>query len=91
MGFCFKCQTEFRGKPARGDDCEKCRASLRCCMNCKHYDPKAYNGCNEPQAERVVEKDRGNFCDYFSANELKGPGDLGSAKNTLKKLDDLFK
>ena len=34
-------------------------------MNCDFYDAGAYNQCREPQAERVLEKEKGNFCDYF--------------------------
>lgn len=38
---------------------------MRCCRNCAHYDVGYNNQCREPQAERQVEKERGNFCDYF--------------------------
>jgi hypothetical protein len=60
-------------------------------MNCKHYDPKAYNSCNEPQADRVVDKERGNFCDFYSPKENRSATAAGSSNDTLKKLDDLFK
>lgn len=90
MGVCFKCGTAFAGKPARGDDCDKCRQALRCCMNCKHYDTKAYNSCKESQAERVVDKERGNFCDYFAPSEGKS-NSAGTKADQIKRLDDLFK
>ncbi|MBI5503382.1 MAG: hypothetical protein HY899_01165 [Deltaproteobacteria bacterium] len=56
----------FDGVVGRGARCQSCGADLRCCNNCRFYDASAYNECGEPVAERVVEKDRANFCDYFS-------------------------
>ena len=67
MTICFSCKKELDigGKPARGDVCPHCTADLRCCYNCGLHDEAAYNECRETQAERVVVKDRSNFCDYF--------------------------
>ncbi|MEO5340419.1 MAG: hypothetical protein H7837_07880 [Magnetococcus sp. MYC-9] len=31
------------------------------------YDPLCYNACREIQAERVVEKEQSNFCEFFKA------------------------
>lgn len=98
MGFvCFKCGSEAvsnsDGRVARKDECPKCRTDLHCCKNCKHYDTNSYNECRESQAERVVDKDRGNFCDYFSFRSGT-PGKTGAvdeAAAARKKLDDLFK
>ena len=33
------------------------------------FDPAVNNQCREPQAEWIVEKERRNFCDYFSLTE----------------------
>lgn len=64
----------FSGQPGRRDDCPKCHADVHACKNCKHYDPKAYNECREPSADRVQEKDRANFCDFFlGADPSAGP------------------
>ena len=43
----------------------KCRADLRVCLNCVHYDPRAAQQCRERRAEPVLEKYVGNFCEYF--------------------------
>jgi len=43
----------------------KCRADLRVCLNCTHYDPRVAHQCRERRAEPVLEKDVGNFCEYF--------------------------
>lgn len=50
---------------ARGDECPACGRDSRVCRNCQFFDITCYNECQEIQAERVVEKDRANFCDYF--------------------------
>ena len=52
-------------KVGRGDECPHCKRDLRCCRQCKFYDPNAYNECREVSADRVVDKERGNFCDYY--------------------------
>lgn len=79
------------GKAARGDECPNCHTDLHCCYNCTHYDRSAYNECREPQAERVVDKDRRNFCDYFRFAEDRKGGANTAADDAKKKLDDLFK
>ena len=94
--YCFKCSTSLilttGGKAARAEECPSCHADMHCCYNCVHYDRSAYNQCHEPQAERVVDKDRRNFCDYFRfAADRKSGSAVEAAASTKKKLDDLFK
>jgi len=60
----------FDGVVGRGARCERCGADLRCCDNCRFHDESAYNECGEPAAERVIDKDRANFCDYFSPTSV---------------------
>jgi hypothetical protein len=88
---CFNCKTELEFSStviSRSATCEKCDSDVRCCFNCKFYSANSYNECNEPIAERVVEKDRSTFCDYFSpGNNTRAT----EAKNALASLDDLFK
>ena len=92
--YCFRCQAEIQlaqdTPVGRKDECPKCRADLHVCLNCKHHDRTAYNECRESQADRVLDKDRSNFCDYFSFKE--GKSNFAAQNiNTLKQLDDLFK
>jgi hypothetical protein len=75
----------------RRDTCLHCGADLHCCLNCMFYDPAFNNHCREPQAERQVDKQAGNFCDYFSFR--RGP--RRAAAHTQKegaraRLDALF-
>lgn len=91
--FCFHCaeKLEVSQRVARTEECPKCLRDLHCCRNCIFYDANAYNGCREPQAERVVEKDRRNFCDYFKFVDLKTAPVIKKEEDPKKKLDDLFK
>ncbi|MBU0483498.1 MAG: hypothetical protein KKB30_03155 [Proteobacteria bacterium] len=91
MNKCFSCGNEVgTGKPGRGDTCPTCDADLRVCRNCKFFEQAVYNECAEPQAERVVDKERANFCDYFV---FGGEGQRAAASQqdeALKKLNALF-
>jgi len=51
--------------PGRTELCAGCRAELRCCLNCVAYDAAAAQQCRDRRAEPVLEKDRGNFCEFF--------------------------
>jgi hypothetical protein len=56
---------------------------------CKFYDVKVYNECHESNAERIVDKEKANFCDYFV---LSGGGSSGPSKDELvNAADALFK
>ena len=92
MKICHKCQKEiaddfFVGRQAQ---CPSCRSDLHCCLNCSFYEAGAYNDCRETQAERVLDKARSNFCDFFRFKESgKSSGAAGS--NIKDKLESLFK
>ncbi len=95
MRFCFHCRTEIllTGRIGRRELCPHCGRDLHACRNCRFYDPQAYNSCRESQAERVLDKDRGNFCDYFAYREGDGAPDGTPASGTSvrDKLASLFK
>jgi len=99
---CHNCghKTEVTDRPARADSCESCLADLRVCKNCRHYDPVSWNECRETSAERVTDKEKANFCDYFSLNKETdsssktdgSPADQTSSRDkALADLDKLFK
>ncbi len=95
MPVCFSCgaQLDVNGKPGRADTCPACDADVHCCSNCEFCDPGSYNECREPQAERVLEKGRSNFCDYFAFRPDPGnrvrTASASQARNN--PLDALFK
>jgi len=93
---CHACSAdlEFEDPIGRSQRCPRCGSDLRCCLNCRFHDIASYNDCAEPSAERVLEKDRGNFCDYFSpsgagAVEMMGKG--GASTDGLSELEKLFR
>jgi hypothetical protein len=75
----------------RRDVCLHCRADLHCCLNCAFHDPTHHNQCREPQAERQVEKQVGNFCEYFSFRHGRPPeGDAVGRDRARERLATLF-
>ncbi len=90
MPHCFHCKKELKGarRPGRGESCPFCGSDVKVCLNCRFYDPNSYNECREPVAERVVDKEKANFCEFF---ELGGTTAPGKKEDPLKDLKDLFK
>jgi len=93
---CHQCGKEVTvpklGALARKEECPHCSADLHVCRNCGFYDEGSYNQCRESQAERVVDKEKANFCDYFKFVDGTGQVRPGEKKtDNLKDLDDLFK
>ncbi len=66
IGKCWHCRRPL-GKVdyGRETDCLGCGKATRVCRNCRHYTRGRPDDCEEPMAERVMEKERANFCDYF--------------------------
>jgi hypothetical protein len=95
MPVCFSCdaQLDAGDKPGRADTGSVCDADVHCCCNCEFYDPGSYNECRETQAERVLEKDRSNFCDYFAFRQGTSgrPASGASPGSKHNPLDNLFK
>ena len=89
---CWSC-----GKPIeannfhRLDSCLHCGNDTHVCKNCTHYDRAYNNECVESQADRQVEKEKSNFCDYFKASDRIG-GTGGKTLNDMKSAAEaLFK
>ncbi|MCB0378400.1 MAG: hypothetical protein KDD33_07905 [Bdellovibrionales bacterium] len=88
---CFSCGTKnsFVDRLSFREECIQCGADLHVCKNCEFYDAGAYNECRESSADVVREKERSNYCDYFSVG-------LGSFKkdnkaDLLAQAEALFK
>lgn len=90
-GICSFCgiKIEYEERIGRQDTCPSCKRDLHSCMQCEFYDERAYNKCREPQAERVVDKEKANFCDYFRFSDKKTG--IDKKRETMSKLGDLFK
>lgn len=90
---CFKCYHTLDFQPmdklGRQEECPSCYQSLHCCKMCHFYDTSAYNECKEPMANRVLEKEKANFCDFF---KLGGGSNSGEEKqDLLDAANALFK
>lgn len=74
-GNCWSCGAELTALDyGRQDSCRKCGRDTRTCKGCEHHDRAYNNECRESQADRVVDKEKANFCDYFSPKAGSGSG-----------------
>ena len=86
---CHRCGRETGGdRIAVRALCANCGAWLHCCRNCGFYAPGLANDCREPNAERVADKEQGNFCDWFRPGTA--PVADERASNARARLDALF-
>lgn len=92
-GRCWNCAQPLSGADyGRQETCSKCGCDTKVCKNCEFYDPKMNNECRESQADRVVEKERSNFCDYFKPNAQAGSGAGANSRDAMKAAAEaLFK
>lgn len=75
----------------RRDECPACRAQLYVCKFCEFFDPKVAKQCREPVADEVKDKDRANFCGYFTPNPgAYVPADSSTGHKAKAELDALF-
>ncbi len=91
--YCYKCQKSIpvlgSFKISRSEECPFCNVSLHCCKMCKFFDMHSYNECRETIAERILDKEKANFCDYFEINENVLSGN--KKEDLLSAADSLFK
>lgn len=72
------------------DTCDDCGVDLHVCLGCAHHDAGAYNECTESSAERVLDKERANRCDYFTPG-ARAAGDDAAPAKARAEIDRLFK
>ena len=99
MKLCHRCGREVQllAELQRTDSCSHCFSDLKCCLNCRFFDPAFNNQCREPQAEWCPDKEKANFCEFFEfrgTSALTQPG-MGGAQSSHDRaraaLDSLFK
>jgi hypothetical protein len=94
MGHCSFCGAEFpTEKIFFGDSCDECSRDLHVCVNCEYYDLSSPNECREPAADKVTDKERKNFCDFFKPkSDGDGKADFEKKRQDLfNAAEDLFK
>ncbi|MDR1565997.1 MAG: hypothetical protein LBS48_01780 [Treponema sp.] len=79
----------------RSLSCPECGKDLRSCRNCRHFLAGSPKDCAESQAEVPSDRERANFCDWFSLNPKfrKPSGEMSrdSAASAKAAFDNLFK
>jgi hypothetical protein len=77
--------------------CPECGKDLRSCRNCRFFLAGSRGDCKESQADIVADKERGNFCDWFSLDPKRrqktaGEGKAGDAAVSAREaFNSLFK
>ena len=94
---CWSCgaPTGIVDRITRSDHCPACRADLKTCRGCRHFDPTRRYQCREQIDTPVHDKESANYCDWFLPREaVKGAGgvhgDMDSKSDRKKRFDDLF-
>jgi hypothetical protein len=94
MKLCHRCgkKVDAVDKISRTATCPHCGSSLHSCLNCAFYDRNAHNQCREPQSEYVSDREKANFCDFFTFAESE-PRRKKEEKvaEARKAWDELFK
>jgi hypothetical protein len=76
---------------SRLDECPECSIQLHVCRMCTHFDSAVVRSCSEDDADDVKEKERANFCDYFSPSAEAYAADLATADRQARgQLGALF-
>lgn len=90
---CFNCQKTLTLEEqfiARKEECPHCYSDLHSCRACHFYDTQSYNECRETMADRITEKEKSNFCDYFKIKN-KFDNVNQEKEDLLSAADALFK
>lgn len=90
-GSCWHCGQVLKGADyQRENHCPACGKATHGCRNCRFFAPGRPNECMEPLVDRVVDKERANFCDYFEPS-ARQTASTASADDLRKAAEDLFK
>lgn len=84
---CWKCGASLAALPlpfGRAEICPSCKTDLRVCRQCTFYDARVNKQCRETIADEVRDKERSNFCGYFTPkNNAYQPSDTSAARAAL--------
>jgi len=95
---CWYCGSPVKEQApiGRSQRCISCGKDLRVCKNCRFFLSGARGDCRETNAEPQSDKERANFCDWFSLDEKFRKENAGAqqkteAENSRAAFNDLFK
>lgn len=87
---CYNCGASLAALTlplSRRDMCPSCSVHVHVCRMCVAYDPRVTGQCREEDAEEVRDKERVNFCDWFSP--AAGAYDSAGAERQARASADL--
>jgi len=90
---CWKCKKSIDAAiPVYRSSVCSCGTDLHSCLNCLHYSPGSHYDCHETVDELVKDKERANFCGWFSVKaDFNGEKSGGDKPNDAKKaFNSLF-
>ena len=94
MRHCYSCgqQLDEKMEVFRSTLCPNCGRDLKVCLNCEFYSPGAQWDCRESIDEQVKDKDRANFCSFFSfkTGGSEKPGSDSRRDKAKKEFNSLF-
>ncbi len=91
---CFHCAKKIalQQKVSFREECPHCQSDLHVCLNCQFYDESAHNECREVSAENVKNKERNNYCEYFSpSSKTKEESQSLKREEQIRIAEALFK
>jgi hypothetical protein len=92
LGSCWHCGVDLQAQDyGRETQCLKCGKPTRVCRNCRWFDTGRANQCQEPMAEKVMDKQRANFCEFFEPTMRSAESEAGALDALRRAAEDLFK
>lgn len=92
--YCWKCGTDLKSVPrpfSRFAVCPECKTDLHVCRMCRYYDLKYVGRCSHDFADKVLEKEKSNFCSHFRPNpDAYQGGEKGEKQKAQQELESLF-
>ena len=91
---CFRCGASLDKLTlplSRRDECPECSIHVHVCKMCRHFDAAVPKQCREDDAEEVIEKEKVNFCEWFSPSASAfDPARADQASKATSELAALF-
>ena len=91
---CAACGAVLPVATAALEQCPHCRAAIRACRQCAHFDTGRRFECEEPIPERIADKSARNDCAAFALRvtvERDASPDSTRPGDIRRGFDDLFK
>jgi len=91
---CWRCGADLKAVPvpfSRFAECPACKVDLHVCRMCRHYNPRYVGHCDHEFADKVLMKEKSNFCSHLKPDPgaFTGAVDTGKAR-AQEELESLF-